>query len=132
MASSYKEREFGKKERVEYIGSFGKRDAAMPRKGERDYVHESLAVQLSKSGTSPATSPTSSSLLPISTNDHGSRISSLVKFGVLITLTVQNASHVLLTRYSKGILQENYSGTEVVLVGELMKMIVSRYKMFFS
>jgi hypothetical protein len=33
--------------------------------------------------------------------------------------------HALLTRYSQGILHESYSSTEVVLFGEILKLIVS-------
>ena len=50
-----------------------------------------------------------------------------IKFIVLIALTVQNATHALMTRYSQGILKESYSSTEVVLVAEVVKLIVSAY-----
>lgn len=33
----------------------------------------------------------------------------------------------LLTRYSQGVLKESYSSSEVVLVGEMMKLVVSAY-----
>ncbi len=52
---------------------------------------------------------------------------SFIKFSVLLLLMVQNASHALLARYSQGILKEKYSSTEVVLVGEFLKMVVSGY-----
>lgn len=50
-----------------------------------------------------------------------------IRVGVLVLLCCQNAGHALLTRYSQGILRESYSSTEVVLVGEFMKLIVSGY-----
>lgn len=50
-----------------------------------------------------------------------------IKLAVLVLLMVQNATHALLTRYSQGILKEKYSSTEVVLMGELMKLIISGY-----
>ena len=50
-----------------------------------------------------------------------------IKPAVLVVLCVQNSSHALLTRYSQGILKESYSSTEVVLVGEIIKLLVSGY-----
>jgi UDP-sugar transporter A1/2/3 len=50
-----------------------------------------------------------------------------IKLAVLLALTIQNAGHALLSRYSQGILKEKYSSTEVVMMGELMKMIISGY-----
>ena len=50
-----------------------------------------------------------------------------IKVIVLIALTLQNATHALMTRYSQGILKESYSSTEVVLVAEVVKLIVSAY-----
>ena len=50
-----------------------------------------------------------------------------IRFTVLVSLMLQNASHALLTRYSQGILKESYSSTEVVLVSEVMKMCVAGY-----
>lgn len=50
-----------------------------------------------------------------------------LKMTILVLLSVQNAAHALLSRYSKGILKETYSGTEVVLVGEVIKLFVSGY-----
>ena len=44
---------------------------------------------------------------------------------VLVALAVQNASHALLGRYSKGIRKETYDTTEVVLVAEIIKAVVS-------
>lgn len=49
------------------------------------------------------------------------------KFMVLVALAIQNAAHALLSRYSKGILKESYDGSEVVMVGEVLKMIVAGY-----
>merc|ERR1719329_1816781 len=52
-------------------------------------------------------------------------VSMPLKLVVLIALAVQNASHALLSRYSKGILKETYDGSEVVFVAEIIKMIVA-------
>lgn len=49
------------------------------------------------------------------------------KFTVLVLLCCQNSSHALLARYSQGILKEQYSSTEVVLVGEVIKLVASGY-----
>jgi UDP-sugar transporter A1/2/3 len=46
---------------------------------------------------------------------------------ILLLLAIQNSGHALLTRYSQGILKEDYSKTEVVMVGEVIKMVVSGY-----
>lgn len=46
---------------------------------------------------------------------------------ILVVLCCQNAGHALLTRYSQGVLKENYSSTEVVLVGEVIKLVISGY-----
>ena len=51
----------------------------------------------------------------------------VIKTAVLILLCGQNAGHALLARYSQGILKEEYSTTEVVLVGEILKLFVSGY-----
>jgi solute carrier family 35 (UDP-sugar transporter), member A1/2/3 len=61
------------------------------------------------------------------TEDRDDNRNGFIKMAVLIALMVQNASHALLTRYSQGILKEKYSSTEVVLVGEFLKMCVSGY-----
>mmetsp|Transcript_20497 Transcript_20497/g.45611 ORF Transcript_20497/g.45611 Transcript_20497/m.45611 type:complete len:340 (-) Transcript_20497:8-1027(-) len=50
-----------------------------------------------------------------------------IRFAVLVLLCCQNAGHALLTRYSRGVLKETYSSTEVVLVGEAIKFVVSGY-----
>eukprot|EP01041_Mallomonas_annulata_P007860 gene7860-16084_t len=50
-----------------------------------------------------------------------------IRWFVLIVLCFQNSGHALLTRYSQGVLHEKYSSTEVVLVGEIIKIIVSAY-----
>lgn len=54
-------------------------------------------------------------------------VSPRFKFAILILLCCQNAGHALLARYSQGILKEQYSSTEVVLVGEVMKLVISGY-----
>jgi len=54
-------------------------------------------------------------------------VSPWVRPSILIFLCCQNAGHALLTRYSQGILKESYSSTEVVLVAEFIKVVVSGY-----
>jgi hypothetical protein len=44
---------------------------------------------------------------------------------VLVLLILQNASHTLLMRYSRGILREEYSLKSAVLMMELLKMVTS-------
>ena len=53
--------------------------------------------------------------------------SSLFKTSILLLLCCQNSGHALLSRYSQGILKEKYSVTEVVFVGELVKLLFSGY-----
>ena len=50
-----------------------------------------------------------------------------IRTAVLVLLCCQNAGHALLARYSQGILKESYSSTEVVLVGEVIKLVASGY-----
>lgn len=50
-----------------------------------------------------------------------------IRTAVLVLLCCQNAGHALLARYSQGILKESYSSTEVVLAGEVIKLIFSGY-----
>lgn len=50
-----------------------------------------------------------------------------VKLVVLIVLCLQNAGAALLMRYSQAVLHEKYNATEVVLIGELMKVVFSAY-----
>ena len=50
-----------------------------------------------------------------------------IRTAVLILLCCQNAGHALLARYSQGILKESYSSTEVVLAGEVIKLVASGY-----
>lgn len=50
-----------------------------------------------------------------------------IRWFVLIILCFQNSGHALLTRYSQGVLHEKYSSTEVVLVGEIIKLLFSLY-----
>lgn len=63
---------------------------------------------------------------------NGSTVSGVFRIGVLLFLCMQNTSHALLTRYSQGILKEKYSATEVVFVGEVIKLIFSGYFAFKS
>lgn len=50
-----------------------------------------------------------------------------IKFIVLISLCIQNASHALLARYAQGYLKEKFSSTDVVLVAEVIKGLASAY-----
>lgn len=50
-----------------------------------------------------------------------------IKLAVLLGVCVQNAGQALMTRYSRGVLNETYSSTEVVMVSETIKMLVSAY-----
>jgi len=49
------------------------------------------------------------------------------KFMVLVILCLQNSIFTVLRRYSQGILKEDYSKHEVLLVGEVIKMVFSAY-----
>lgn len=51
-----------------------------------------------------------------------------MKLFVLFLLCMQNTMFTVLRRYSQGVLKENYSKYEVLLVGEVIKMIYSAYK----
>lgn len=51
---------------------------------------------------------------------------------VLALLCLQHTGHALLTRYSQGVLREQYSSTEVVLVGEIIKLIFSAYFVIYG
>ena len=68
-----------------------------------------------------------SSALPASSSS-----SATIRWVVLVLLCTQNASHVLMTRYSKGVLMETYSGSEVVLFGEIIKLFFSLYMMIYD
>jgi hypothetical protein len=46
---------------------------------------------------------------------------------VLVVLSLQNSLFTVLRRYSQGVLKENYSKYELLLVGEVVKIIVSAY-----
>lgn len=46
---------------------------------------------------------------------------------VLVVLCLQNSLFTVLRRYSQGVLRENYSKYEVLLVGEVVKMAFSAY-----
>jgi Nucleotide-sugar transporter len=50
-----------------------------------------------------------------------------IKFLVLVILSLQNSLFTVLRRYSQGVLKEVYSKYEVLMVGEIIKMIVSAY-----
>lgn len=51
----------------------------------------------------------------------------LIKLGVLCILCLQNSCFTVLRRYSQGVLKETYSKHEVLLFGEVVKMIFSAY-----
>ncbi|KAL9191391.1 hypothetical protein ACHAXT_001097 [Thalassiosira profunda] len=53
---------------------------------------------------------------------------SSMKLLVLCLLCMQNTMFTVLRRYSQGVLKENYSKYEVLLVGEIIKMAYSAYK----
>ena len=50
-----------------------------------------------------------------------------IRMMVLIVLCLQNSLFTLLRRYSQGVLQETYSKYEVLLVGEIIKLLFSAY-----
>jgi UDP-sugar transporter A1/2/3 len=52
---------------------------------------------------------------------------SSVRLMVLVVLSLQNSLFTVLRRYSQGILHENYSKYECLLLGEVMKMAVSAF-----
>eukprot|EP01041_Mallomonas_annulata_P007956 gene7956-16289_t len=49
----------------------------------------------------------------------------LIRWIVLILLCFQSSGHALIARYSQGILHEKYSSTEIILVNEIIKLVVS-------
>jgi UDP-sugar transporter A1/2/3 len=51
----------------------------------------------------------------------------VVKVAVLIVLCLQNSVFTVTRRYSQGVLKESYSKHEVLLFGEIVKMIFSAY-----
>ena len=51
----------------------------------------------------------------------------IIKFGVLCGLCLQNSLHALLTRYSRSVLNENWSEYEAVMMAELLKFIIASY-----
>jgi Nucleotide-sugar transporter len=50
-----------------------------------------------------------------------------IKFVVLIVLSLQNSLFTVLRRYSQGIRQEMYSKYEVLMIGEVIKLVFSSY-----
>eukprot|EP01038_Epipyxis_sp_PR26KG_P011420 gene11420-15304_t len=54
-----------------------------------------------------------------------SKVSSGVRFGVLVLLCCQNTGINLVSRYSQGILHEKYSSFELILMSELLKLFFS-------
>mmetsp|Transcript_21405 Transcript_21405/g.44524 ORF Transcript_21405/g.44524 Transcript_21405/m.44524 type:complete len:392 (-) Transcript_21405:236-1411(-) len=54
------------------------------------------------------------------------------KLFVLVVLCLQNTFFTVLRRYSQGVLRENYSKYEVLLAGEVVKMLYSAYKVSSS
>jgi UDP-sugar transporter A1/2/3 len=55
------------------------------------------------------------------------RCMSSMRIVVLVVLCLQNSLFTVLRRYSQGVLKENYSKYEVLLVGEVIKMAFSAY-----
>ncbi len=84
----------------------------------------SLFVSTLKSVTSTTSTGATTSM--------GATTSATIRLAVLVLLCTQNASHVLMTRYSKGVLKETYSGTEVVLFGEIIKLFSSLYLIVYD
>jgi len=54
----------------------------------------------------------------------------LIKLGVLCVLCLQNSLFTVLRRYSQGVLKETYSKHEVLLFGEVVKILVSAYVIY--
>jgi UDP-sugar transporter A1/2/3 len=54
----------------------------------------------------------------------------LIKLGVLLVLCLQNSLFTVLRRYSQGVLKETYSKHEVLLFGEMVKMVFSAYVIY--
>lgn len=52
---------------------------------------------------------------------------SQIKVLVLVILCLQNSLFTVLRRYSQGILKEDYSKHEVLLFGEVVKVLFSAY-----
>ena len=50
-----------------------------------------------------------------------------IRTTVLASVTLQNSLYTLLRRYSQGVLKEKTSSAEVLLVGEVIKLITSAY-----
>lgn len=55
----------------------------------------------------------------------GLRVSSSLKWTLLVLLCLQNCTYTLLRRYSQGILKESYSASSVLCVAEVIKLVVS-------
>ena len=51
-----------------------------------------------------------------------------IRVAILVTLMLQNAVYTLLRRYSQGVLKETVSSSEVLLLGEVIKLCFSGYK----
>jgi len=57
---------------------------------------------------------------------------SSIKVAVLLILCLQNSIFTVLRRYSQGVLKEEYSKHEVLVLGELIKILFSAYMIFQS
>jgi UDP-sugar transporter A1/2/3 len=55
------------------------------------------------------------------------KMAATIKTVVLASVTLQNSLYTLLRRYSQGVLKEPVSSAEVLIVGELMKLIASAW-----
>uniref|UniRef100_A0A7S2XLT5 EamA domain-containing protein n=1 Tax=Attheya septentrionalis TaxID=420275 RepID=A0A7S2XLT5_9STRA len=53
---------------------------------------------------------------------------SSIKLAVLVVLCLQNSLFTVLRRYSQGVLKETYSKHEVLLIGEVIKIVYSIYQ----
>lgn len=90
---------------------------------------------VSLEGTHPEYTRDTGSPKPIKIPDSKMAFTSMMssmKLFVLCLLCMQNTMFTVLRRYSQGVLKENYSKYEVLLAGELIKMVYSAYKISSS
>lgn len=71
----------------------------------------------------------SKEMLPTSTVSKFNKLK-LIKLGVLCVLCLQNSLFTVLRRYSQGVLKETYSKHEVLLFGEVVKILFSAYVIY--
>lgn len=105
--------------------SLSKEELRRPLKEKADYETADNDEE-SKRGDSPRPN------LRVDAMSTAGNVSGAVRIGILVLLCMQNTSHALVTRYSQGMLKEKYSATEVVFVGEIIKLVFSGYFAFRS